>query len=180
VEDEWKIVPGFYGAYEVTRCGRVRRVDSKRELTQRVTQNGYVIVAMFLREPGPVTKGKRGAGKQVRVHRAVALAWISNPNALPDVNHLDLNKLNNHADNLEWADDASNQAHATANKVYCPAHNPKRRHKLTPNHVQEVRALCASKTMTRQQIADRYNVSIAQINRIATGKQWKHLPPIAA
>ena len=47
MEDEWKIVPGFYGAYEVTRCGRVRRVDSKRELTQRVTQNGYVTVAIL-------------------------------------------------------------------------------------------------------------------------------------
>jgi hypothetical protein len=36
------------------------------------------------------------------VHRMVAEAWIPNPTNLPEVNHKDLNRYNNHADNLEW------------------------------------------------------------------------------
>lgn len=45
-----------------------------------------------------------GHGKRyvVGVHRLVALAFIPNPKILPSVNHIDENKKNNSADNLEW------------------------------------------------------------------------------
>lgn len=36
------------------------------------------------------------------VHRLVAQAFCPNPNNYTIVDHIDSNKLNNHADNLQW------------------------------------------------------------------------------
>jgi len=49
--------------------------------------------------------------KNFLVHRLVAEAWIDNPNNHTVVNHLDHNKLNNHADNLEWTTQQNNLEH---------------------------------------------------------------------
>ena len=40
--------------------------------------------------------------KRVLIHRLVAMAFIPNPDDLPQVNHKDENPSNNHVDNLEW------------------------------------------------------------------------------
>lgn len=51
-------------------------------------------------------------GTKVSQHRAVAMAWIPNPSNLPEVNHKDLNKLNNNKANLEWVTPKTNTQHA--------------------------------------------------------------------
>ena len=42
------------------------------------------------------------------VHRLVAITFIPNPNGLPEVNHIDKNKINCSVSNLEWCDRISN------------------------------------------------------------------------
>lgn len=44
-----------------------------------------------------------GDKKRISAHRAVANAFIPNPENKKEVNHKDGNKLNNYIDNLEWA-----------------------------------------------------------------------------
>jgi len=56
----------------------------------------------------------RKDGKTIRrnVHRLVAATFLDNPNAFPVVNHIDGNKQNNNADNLEWCTFSANMKHA--------------------------------------------------------------------
>lgn len=51
----------------------------------------------------------------VQVHRLVAAAYVPNLYSKPDVNHIDGNPLNNHADNLEWVTKSENMRHAQDN-----------------------------------------------------------------
>lgn len=47
-----------------------------------------------------------------KVHREVALAFIPNPYNLPEVNHIDGDKHNNHVSNLEWVTHQQNVQHS--------------------------------------------------------------------
>ncbi len=55
-----------------------------------------------------ISTNKNKIRKEVYVHRAVALAFLPNPNNLPDVHHKDNDKSNNKLDNLEWATRSAN------------------------------------------------------------------------
>lgn len=52
-----------------------------------------------------------GKSKWIKLHRAVALTYIPNPENKPDVNHKDGDKENNHVDNLEWMTRKENIKH---------------------------------------------------------------------
>lgn len=50
--------------------------------------------------------------KTMMVHRIIACTFVSNSENLPVINHLDGNKLNNNANNLEWTTMQGNVIHA--------------------------------------------------------------------
>ena len=90
----WRDVPGYEGIYRVSKSGEVVRVSKNRALTPKIERNGYVRVRL----------SKGGVAESVLLHRIVASAWVENPGGHPTVNHIDEDKTNNHADNLEWCD----------------------------------------------------------------------------
>ena len=103
-QEQWKPIEWTGGLYDVSNYGRVMSHQKKTPaiIAQRVNNYGYVYVSIKL-------KGKKHS---VRVNRLVALAFIPNPDNLSDVNHKDMNKLNNHVSNLEWTSHSDNVQHS--------------------------------------------------------------------
>lgn len=96
--EEWRPVVGFEGIYEVSSCGRIRRVA-----------NGHGAVAGRMLSPNPNKKGylraclcRDGKAKQGRVHTLVAEAFIGPRPEGCEVDHIDGNRQNNHVSNLRW------------------------------------------------------------------------------
>lgn len=88
--------------YLVSDTGRIRRRGSASDKYASVNPRGYLNVDLY-------QNGKRS---KRRVHRLVAEAFIPNPDNKPEINHIDGNKLNNRADNLEWVTKKENCRHA--------------------------------------------------------------------
>lgn len=102
-------IPEYEGLYAITSCGRVFSYRRQIFLKPRITKTGYCRVALY----------KDGKAKDFLVHRLVAEAYLPNPDNLPQVNHLDENKINNALSNLEWCTAAENVNYSQARKVIC-------------------------------------------------------------
>lgn len=107
MEEEWKPIKGYEGIYEVSNMGRVKSLHRSqgRILKQDTKDNGYIQVSL----------NKDGVQSKKHVHRLVATAFIPNPHNKSEVNHIDGNKENNNADNLEWCTREYNMRHAYRN-----------------------------------------------------------------
>ena len=96
-EEIWKDIAGYEGLYKVSNLGRVKSLNYLRKGIEKdripnKNNSGYLIVGLH----------KDGKIKNFLIHRLVAEAFIENVNDLPQVNHIDENKLNNRVENLEW------------------------------------------------------------------------------
>lgn len=110
MEEIWKPVRGYEGRYEVSNFGRVmslnyRMTKQSKLMSPSINSDGYACVNLT----------KDGVGNSHKVHRLVASAFIANPNNLPQVNHIDEDKLNNQVNNLEWCTGRHNVNHGTGN-----------------------------------------------------------------
>lgn len=98
--DDWKTIDiaGECSAYEVSRHGQVRRKNNHRLIKPSPNSEGYLLIRM------------RHDGRTVTefLHRLVAKAFIPNPNGYELVNHIDENRQNDEASNLEWCDRSYN------------------------------------------------------------------------
>lgn len=97
--------------YIVSNNGRVRRVGCDRDHSTRI-HDGYELVDLY-------SNGRRSTR---RVHRLVANAFLPNPDNMPEVDHLDGNKTNNSADNLEWVSTKENCRRAWENGLAKPSY----------------------------------------------------------
>jgi hypothetical protein len=110
--ERWKPVYG-HEHYEVSNLGRVRGLDrtvehwrgGTRRWTGRIlklqkNRAGYWMVCL----------GKWGG--TYTVHRLVAIAFVANPHGKPHVNHLNGDKADARAVNLEWCTPSENEQHS--------------------------------------------------------------------
>lgn len=97
MKEIWKDIPGFEGKYAISNNGVVRIKNGARVCFE-LSQRGYHRVCL----------SKNGASKHYRVHRLVASAFIPNPNGLPQVDHINGNKVDNRVENLRWVTNKQN------------------------------------------------------------------------
>ena len=110
---EWIDILGYEGLYQVSSDGDVRSLD--REVLRRNRYGGITIRKDTGKVLNPGLMGgntKRGEykcvclsnGKGVMhyIHRLVAIAFIPNPDNLPEIDHINQNKLDNNISNLRW------------------------------------------------------------------------------
>ena len=162
----WKDIIGFEGFYKVSNHGRIlsikrkiRKWDGERTLKggilkPSVNLKGYAFVYLY----------KNGHSQMKTVHRLVADAFIPNPLLLPQINHKDEDKANNHADNLEWCSAAYNITYGNRIRKVSAALG-------MPIEVYDLNRGIAEKFKNYQEAADSIGVSRATICRHArTGK----------
>lgn len=108
--ENWKPVVGYEGLYEVSDLGRIKSLRGDgRILKEQKTRTGYCQVWLY--NGMPHQNGRKG--KNYQVHRIVAEAFLENPNGLPEVNHINEDKSDNRAENLEWCTHIENSRHGT-------------------------------------------------------------------
>jgi hypothetical protein len=149
--------------YSVHSFGYILNTKTNRIL-KPVFVNGYYKVGISL----------EGKVDRIYIHRIVAQKFVPNPFSYLTVNHIDGNKLNNNANNLEWCTQKANVQHAykiglcpTNIKALQPA-------KLSEKEVLEIKELLKKK-ITQKVIATRYNIDQATISNISTRKTWSHI-----
>ena len=102
--EEWKPLPDYEGRYEINNCGYIKNIKNNRILKNYISPQGYACCALRL-----IGENKT---RTIRIHRAIARAFIPNPNNYPIINHRDGNKLNNSIENLEWCTYQHNIQHS--------------------------------------------------------------------
>jgi hypothetical protein len=171
-KEVWKDIKGYDGFYQVSSVGRIRgvkRMDSigrtrkKSILKLSTSHNGYFFVRL----------NKNGKGKPIRVNRAVAEAFIPNPENKLVTNHKDCNRKNNKVENLEWATYSENNKYTSLfgnkNYVHGIAHPFS---KLTQEKADEIRKKYVKNIVSMRKLADEYGVSVGTIQSLIEKKTW--------
>lgn len=97
-------ISGTDWKYTVDTDGQVYSVRYGRYLTHYKNTGGYMKVDF--------------CSKSFYVHRLVGIAFIDNPENLPEINHKNGNKADNSIENLEWITAEDNIRHALLNGYF--------------------------------------------------------------
>lgn len=117
--EKWKPLLFTNGKYHVSSFGRIKSIYSISKsglvrmggmiLKTQINERGYETIGLSYMDAGKIIS------KTYKIHRLVAIAFHPNLENKPQVNHKDLNQLNNRIENLEWATAKENTNHAQEN-----------------------------------------------------------------
>jgi hypothetical protein len=125
-----------------------------------------------------------GITKSVLVNRVIALAFLPNPDNLPQVNHVDGEKQHNYLRQpteelkakwgeyqLEWSTGQDNEKHAHRTGLKTGRGSQNSNAKLTANDVVAIRASQAGAA----DLAKQYGVARSTITNIINKRTWTHV-----
>lgn len=106
MKEEYRDIAGYEGLYQVSNYGNIKSLGNnksrKEKILKPLVKKGYLIVTLY----------KKGVSTNYCVHRLVAQAFIPNPDAKEQVNHINGIKSDNNVQNLEWNTASENVQHA--------------------------------------------------------------------
>lgn len=154
-----------FSKYEVTSDGRIINISLNREVSQRGNDYSYKVVCL---------SDNNGKPRFVKVHRLVASKFVPSDDETLEVNHIDGNKSNNNADNLEWVTSRENKIHAWENGLYTHKGESHYLSKLTDDDVRKICEMLSSGCRAKE-VADLFDTTKDVINNIKSGRSWKHI-----
>ncbi len=156
--------------YEISNYGRIKSFQN--------TQEGVLIQGSLIQ--GYQSLNVRFQNKSVNhyLHKLVAKHFCQQ-NSPKDtfVIHLDYNKLDNRADNLQWADRSKVTEHNKNNPSVVNRLIPLRtkNYKLTEGKVMLIKQMLKSDKSRLKMIAKQFGITHTQLNRIRSGENWKQV-----
>lgn len=172
MSETWKPVLGFKN-YEVSDLGRVRSLDrwSRGKGGSSVLHKGRVL------HPGKNNTGylhvalhEDGESRTFLVSRLVAAAFCK-PTGGDEVNHINRDRADNRASNLEWVTRKENLAHSKRAGMYDAITNPRMARRLTASKVDTIRKMWAG-GMTNREISKIFGVHEVTIGEVVKGRTW--------
>lgn len=164
--EEWEQLKDFPN-YGILSEGRVmrwqpgRRTHKGKILKPFQDTSGYLLVSLF----------KNNKRYDRPIHRLVAKEFCLPING-QEINHIDGNKLNNRADNLEWVSRSDNVKHMFRIGLRSNRGELNPKAKLTMDEVNKIRRSLAFGN-SYQSLANKFKVSKSCIAFIAQGKSWR-------
>lgn len=157
----------YLDKYSVSNTGLIKNDTTGRILQSRLDKKGYLRCSISI----------NGKIQTVYPHRLVGLLFVEGYDRGLTVDHIDGNKTNNRASNLEWVTNNENTQRAIKNGLRNTngEHNPNA--KLTKNDVIWIREHYDrdDKNFNTKAIAKKYKVGHTTIREIVSGKKWKDL-----
>lgn len=168
----WKPIPSLNNLYEASNFGKVRSANGRfkgkilKEYITHPLNINYNHVEVHLDKKKLIKK----------VHRLVAETHCLNVENFPIVMHLDNNRRNNKAANLQWGTLKMNSQQmireGRGNKSRGSKHYLS---KLNEAQVFEIRKKYIPRKYTLQQLAKEYNVSFGLIAHVIKNRNWTHV-----
>lgn len=173
--EEWKDVQGYEGYYQISSFGRVK---SCRVVGRRRENNLHLKIKMlkqFLSLGYPrVAFSIKCKVQYFLAHRLVGQHFIPNPENKPEVNHKYGNTEEAMFFVLEWNTRKENIDHAIRTGLSNIKGSRNATSKLNEIQVLEI----IKSSLSKKELAKKYNVSRFCINSILIGKRWSHLTGI--
>lgn len=164
----WKDIQGYEGLYQISSLGRVKRLERENKFGNKTR-----VLKEMIMTPVKNRHGYMGLNisidkkmKPYSIHRLVATHFIQNIDNLPEVNHIDGNKNNNVAYNLEWCTRKENMSHARSTGLINHKGDNSPIAKLTNEEVKRIRKIYKSESRTYEDLAEEYGVGGSTIGRI--------------
>lgn len=141
--------------YEITAQGQVINKTNGHALKGQPNAKGYLRVSI--------------GGKLMFIHRLVAEKYIPNPDNKEQINHINGDKTDNRAENLEWVSNQENRNHAVKEKLHLQGEDCKQS-KLDWEKVNYIRE---HPEVTIKYFSELYSVSRSTISDVRHYRTWK-------